>query len=91
MEKMRPIDAKLKYQVDRLLKQTVAEGAETEGGMASGSRPNPRALLEDDEEVEEEEGGRGCVRGGAAGVYRPPKLAATPYKVMIPLLTPFAH
>lgn len=49
MEKMRPLDGKLKYQIDRLLKRSSNGGADDEEGGKSVSgaalRPNPSALL----------------------------------------------
>ena len=92
LEKMRPLDAKLKYQLDRLLQLAAAAPIEAEGGVGNGQkdplsfRPNPDALvgktggggdLEEDEEEEGEEGEGGESRGG---VYRPPRMAAVPYE-----------
>lgn len=88
LEKMRPLDAKLKYQLDRLLQ--LAAAAPVEADEANGHtdplsfRPNPDALvgktggggyLEEEEEGEEE--GR---NGSKGGVYRPPRVAAVPYE-----------
>jgi len=92
LEKMRPLDAKLKYQLDRLLQLAAAAPVEAEGGAANGHkdalsfRPNPDALvgktggggyLREDEEEQGEEAGGGDSRGG---VYRPPRMAAVPYE-----------
>ena len=57
LEKMRPIDGKLHYQIDRLIKLSTLDEKEAE--LAS-LRPNPLALLakdddDDDEEEDEEE------------------------------------
>lgn len=78
IEKLRPIDGKLKYQIDRLLKQSSSE--EGTDALSSSSRPNPRALLDEDDEMDEssapvKKGGR------TEGVYRAPRLSAMPYKV----------
>lgn len=59
IEKMRAMDGKLKYQVDRLLKLStqVAEGngPSTDEVRAAMLRPDPSALMGDDEDDEEEE------------------------------------
>lgn len=87
---MRPLDAKLKYQLDRLLQLAAAVPAEAKSGAANSHkdplsfRPNPDALVGkaggggDLEEDEEGEGEEADVTGGR-GVYRPPRMAAVPY------------
>ena len=56
MEKMRPIDGKLHYQVDRLIKLSTLDEKEVE---LSSLRPNPMALLAKDEDGDDEEDGDG--------------------------------
>lgn len=93
MEKMRSLDSKLKYQIDRLVKIADMKPDEAATHAASGLlRPNPGALLardgddsedasEDGEDEDEEDHGRGAKRGGASdGLYRPPRMTAMPYK-----------
>jgi len=89
LEKMRPLDAKLKYQLDRLLQIAAAMPAEAEIGPTNGHkdplsfRPNPDALvgktgggdLEEDEKGERSEANVIDDRS----VYRPPRMAAVPY------------
>lgn len=79
---MRPLDAKLKYHIDRLLK-VAEDGAAMDTKDPLSFRPNPDALIgkgrtgaddeEEDEEEQEESGKKG-------GVYKPPRLAAVPYE-----------
>ncbi len=91
MEKMRSLDGKLKYQVDRLVKLSEMSPAD-QASQASGLlRPNPSALLgrgndSSDEEEQQQGGGesdeeqeRRAAKKGE-GVYRPPKMTAMPYK-----------
>lgn len=79
LEKLRPLDAKLKHQIDRLL--NFAEQASAGGNRGTEEdplsyRPNPEALLAHEEDVEGEgEEGRGKV-----AAYRPPRLMAVPYE-----------
>lgn len=91
LEKLGPLDKKLRFQVDRLLQLAAghdgAAAANGHGGGASGARPNPRALIakggeggagEESGEEEGEEGERGR-KAAKDGIYRPPKLAAVEY------------
>mmetsp|Transcript_29360 Transcript_29360/g.72631 ORF Transcript_29360/g.72631 Transcript_29360/m.72631 type:complete len:489 (-) Transcript_29360:215-1681(-) len=76
LEKLRPIDRKLQYQIEKLLKMA-NEGAKAgdEGGGGEDPlqfRPNPDALVSKVDEDAEEDGGE-----GGAGVYRPPKMLPT--------------
>uniref|UniRef100_A0A7S0GNB6 Sas10 C-terminal domain-containing protein n=1 Tax=Micromonas pusilla TaxID=38833 RepID=A0A7S0GNB6_MICPS len=76
LEKLRPIDKKLKYQIDKLLK--MADGPRNEKGLGEGEdededdplrfKPNPDALVG---KTDEEEG------VNAGGAYRPPKMVPT--------------
>ena len=77
LEKLRPIDKKLKYQIDKLLKMADG-GARNEKGLGEGEdgdeddplrfKPNPDALVG---KTDEEEG------VNAGGAYRPPKMVPT--------------
>ena len=86
LEKIRPIDQKLKYQVDKLIKMVTTGIVSNGEGQASGShplsfRPNPDNLVsktdigdqEDDEESEEDSTSK-------PPVYVPPKVSAVPYE-----------
>lgn len=84
MEKLRPLDGKLKYQIDRLVK-LAGEGANGEAAV-SRNRPNPFNLAsrdggESSEEEDDMNGGRG--NGGRElrddGLYRPPRMQAAMY------------
>ena len=71
LEKLRPVDRKLRYQIDKLVKMadrpSEERAAEEEDPLAF--RPNPDALVSKvDEDAEE---------GGAGGAYRPPKMLPT--------------
>jgi len=79
LEKARPIDKKLAYQLDKLLRLAAATDAEADGadgddsahadedGDALAHRPRPDMLLP--------AAGAPGARGGRDGVYRPPKIA----------------
>lgn len=86
LEKIRPIDSKLKYQIDKLVKSAVS-GTEDD---PSSYRANPENLIgklndEDSDEGSSEDGEEGTKEKGnnaekkSAGVYVPPKLAAVHY------------
>lgn len=71
LEKIRPIDHKLKYQIDKLVKTAVTGGNAND---PSGFKANPDAFTQEstsDSETEE--------TGKKTNVYVPPKLSATPY------------
>ncbi|BGP29414.1 hypothetical protein JCM10296v2_001153 [Rhodotorula toruloides] len=82
LEKMGPLEQRLKYQVEKLVRkadQFDEEGAQNEEDVLNDPlafRPNPsnlvldRTVSEGEEEEEAEE---------RSGVYRPPRLAAMPY------------
>ncbi|GAA5875261.1 hypothetical protein JCM8547_006882 [Rhodosporidiobolus lusitaniae] len=82
LEKVAPLEQKLKYQVEKLVRkadQFDEEGAQGEEDVLNDPlafRPNPSALMLDrdasDGEDEEE-------RAERSGVYRPPRVAAMPY------------
>mmetsp|Transcript_21909 Transcript_21909/g.59989 ORF Transcript_21909/g.59989 Transcript_21909/m.59989 type:complete len:720 (-) Transcript_21909:99-2258(-) len=80
MDKMRPLDAKLRYQMDKLLKAP-AQGEEATGD-ALRFKPNPDALAAaeglaaaDEEDMED-----AAEAGGVDGVYRPPRIAAAHFE-----------
>jgi hypothetical protein len=92
MEKMRSLDSKLKYQIDRLVKLADMPASEASQAASGLLRPNPSALLsrdngdsseaEDSEEEEvQESSGRGKKSSASGeGLYKPPRLTAMPYK-----------
>ncbi|CAG9771210.1 unnamed protein product [Ceutorhynchus assimilis] len=82
LEKIRPIDHKLKYQIDKLVK-TAVTGASA-GGDATAFKANPLNLMEKDgedleESESEEEDKLEKVGKSKSGVYVPPKMAAVHY------------
>ena len=93
MEKIRPLDGKLKYQIDRLI--NVANMSSEERNTL-GLRPNLNAFLdegedEEDDEVPDQRMGQsdegssvkpsGSVAEQNEALYRAPKLSATPYRL----------
>ncbi|RKO83767.1 Sas10/Utp3/C1D family-domain-containing protein [Blyttiomyces helicus] len=80
MEKIRPLEQKLKYQIDKLVK--AAESGSGDASAAAGDeavfadplrfKPNPANLV--GKEVEDADSAE-----PGSGVYRPPKLAPMPY------------
>lgn len=81
LEKIRPIDHKLKYQIDKLVK-TAATGTQS-GDDPGAFKANPDALIgkiddgEDDESESDEEDASKPRK--SSGVYKPPKLTAVHY------------
>jgi len=89
MEKMRPLDGKLKHQVDRMVKMSSMNPSEIK---AMSLRANPAALMaqddddDDDDEREKDEADRYIKKssGSKAGkdaLYQVPKTTAALYKV----------
>ncbi|KAK4510344.1 uncharacterized protein ATC70_004774 [Mucor velutinosus] len=90
LDKMKPIEAKLKYQIDKLVRAAVVENTQkneekkadvsTSEAVAADPlafKPNPMNLLSKDNDDEEEDVDDDDTN--AAGVYRPPKLAPVNY------------
>jgi len=80
LEKIRPIDHKLKYQIDKLVKTAVTGTANSDDPI--NFKPNPDALVGQLDETEEESGSDEEAEGAKtqkSGVYKPPKLAAVHY------------
>ena len=71
LEKLRPIDRKLKYQVDKLLKMAEGKQSSNEGNDSDDDptkfKPNPEALVGKNDDDD----------GDKQGAYRPPKMVAT--------------
>ncbi|KAI7870786.1 Sas10/Utp3/C1D family-domain-containing protein [Spinellus fusiger] len=88
LDKMKPIEAKLKYQIDKLVRTAVMGTQKNETGTVSGAtavandplafKPNPMNLLSKNEEEEEEDED---AMDDKTGVYRPPKLAPVNYDI----------
>jgi U3 small nucleolar ribonucleoprotein protein LCP5 len=84
LDKMKPIENKLKYQIDKLVRAAVVENTQKVEAKANVTtseavaadplafKPNPLNLLNKDNDEEDEEEDEDT---NAAGVYRPPKLA----------------
>ncbi|KAI8091537.1 Sas10/Utp3/C1D family-domain-containing protein [Thamnidium elegans] len=88
LDKMKPIENKLKYQIDKLVRAAVVDTTQKNEQKAAVStseavaadplafKPNPMNLLNKDNDDEEEEDEDDTTD---AGVYRPPKLAPVNY------------
>lgn len=83
MEKMRPLDAKLKHQVDRLLKISANGENSNSVELSSSSRPNPLALLAQDNESDRDESDGNP--SDSELTYRAQKSLSVPYKVIVNL------
>lgn len=80
LEKIRPIDRKLKYQIDKLVK-TASTGVSTDDPI--GFRANPSDLMDENENSSEEDSESDAVKpSNKSNVYVPPKLAAVHYDGM---------
>ncbi len=78
LERLRPVEAKLRYRLQKLLQLAGAPAAAADAAPDDlRHRPNLGALGGEEDEDEDDEGGGG---GGGGGVYVPPKLAAVPYE-----------
>lgn len=75
LERIRPINNKLKYQIDKLVKTAVTR---TDLNDATAFKANPAELMEDEESEEEDEPEISGEKK-KAGVYVPPKLSAVHY------------
>ncbi|XP_067001224.1 neuroguidin [Anabrus simplex] len=81
LEKMRPIDHKLKYQIDKLVKTAVSGSANEQD--PTRFRANPENLMiklnESEESESDSDEDNADKKEGKKGVYVPPKLAAVHY------------
>lgn len=85
LEKIRPIDQKLKYQIDKLVKTTVT--GTSANNDPSNFKANPDALMpkldgadeDSDSEEDDDDPANKSKQSRKSGVYVPPKLAAVHY------------
>ncbi|ORX99836.1 hypothetical protein K493DRAFT_323800 [Basidiobolus meristosporus CBS 931.73] len=77
LEKMKPVEQKLKYQIDKLVRAATIgiEGLNEEAGKGSVSdpfafKPNPQNLVDKNAKTKEDE-----EEAAASGIYKAPKLA----------------
>lgn len=78
LEKMRPIELKLNYQIDKLVKlaKTGGQASGLKGNDPLGFKPNPENMTS-----KLEEGGESSDEEAAAkGIYVPPRVSAMPYE-----------
>lgn len=80
MEKIRPIDAKLKYQIDRLV-QRAATTSTNEDNNRSSLRPNPDELMIGSDEEEDETEGKTSKKSLSSNIYKLNKSHSVIYKV----------
>ncbi|CAI5741994.1 unnamed protein product [Hyaloperonospora brassicae] len=77
LERVRPLDRKMKYQVDKMLKVALSGCNDLDESLSYA--PNPEQLAADGAQDDDEDGDD----GGAStndGIYRAPRLAAVPYE-----------
>ncbi|KAF9930507.1 hypothetical protein FBU30_000401 [Linnemannia zychae] len=89
LEKMKPVEQKLKYQIDKLVRAAVVGQQEGEAqSNAAGAdplafKPNPKNLVLDNENGEGEDGDEDqedSKGDGKSGVYKAPKIAPVHYE-----------
>lgn len=81
LEKMRPVDKKLKSQLDRLVRQ--AHAAEEGGAGAvdeAALKPNMAQLVGKDADDSDGDDGDDATTSDAAGLYKMPRMTATQYE-----------
>lgn len=78
LEKIKPINNKLKYQIDKLVKTAITG---TDLNDPANFKANPSNLLDNEEESsdESEDGDRKVEEKKKTGIYVPPKLSAVHY------------
>ncbi|TDH72505.1 hypothetical protein CCR75_001248 [Bremia lactucae] len=76
LERMRPLDRKMKYQVDKMLKVALSGGKGLDEAL--NYAPKPDQLAAEDEPIDDEDDDGGD--RSKDGVYRAPRLAAVPYE-----------
>ncbi|RLN64765.1 hypothetical protein BBP00_00003264 [Phytophthora kernoviae] len=77
LERIRPLDRKMKYQVDKMLKVALSGGKGLDESL--NYAPNPDQLAaEDGQDYDEDDAEGGS--GAKDGIYRAPRLAAVPYE-----------
>lgn len=84
LEKIRPIDHKLRYQIDKLVKTaqvTPSSGGTLRANLGHAATPLPEESAQtheseesEDDEAEEEKNRKRPTKAGSSGVYVPPKL-----------------
>ncbi|KAG0162844.1 hypothetical protein DFQ28_000669 [Apophysomyces sp. BC1034] len=85
LDRMKPIESKLKYQIDKLVRTAVMGTQKTDQEPTSTDavandplafKPNPMNLLSKDEDAEDEDE----AEDDSKSIYRPPKLAPVSYE-----------
>lgn len=77
LERIRPLDRKMKYQVDKLLKVALSGGKSLDESLSYA--PNPDQLAVENGQNDDEDGEQGKF-SAKNGVYRAPRMAAVPYE-----------
>ncbi|KAI8059585.1 hypothetical protein BC940DRAFT_313467 [Gongronella butleri] len=81
LERIKPIEAKLKYQIDKLVRQSVLE-SQAPGQAVDDPlsfKPNPMSLMDKEGQDENEDNDSDDGSEPTSGVYRPPKMAPVTY------------
>ncbi|ETP11863.1 hypothetical protein F441_12634 [Phytophthora nicotianae CJ01A1] len=76
LERIRPLDRKMKYQVDKMLKVALSGGKGLDESLSYAPNPDELAAEDGQDDEDDEEGGSGT----KDGIYRAPRLAAVPYE-----------
>lgn len=79
LEKIRPIDHKLKYQIDKLVKTAVTGSNESDPASFRANPDNLMGKIDDDEESDASETSEVSKAEKKSGIYVPPKLSAVHY------------
>ncbi|CAH0478652.1 unnamed protein product [Peronospora belbahrii] len=77
LERIRPLDRKMKYQVDKMLKVALSDGKELDESLSYAPNPGQLAAAGGPNDNEEGDEGSSSVKDG---IYRAPRLAAVPYE-----------
>ncbi|XP_040510933.1 neuroguidin isoform X2 [Gallus gallus] len=78
LEKLRPLEQRMRYQLDKLLRAAAAGAPGANDPLSF--RPDPSNLAQEEEEEEEEEEGSSAPKaGGGQSRYVPPRLVPVPY------------
>ncbi|ETW07797.1 hypothetical protein H310_02226 [Aphanomyces invadans] len=78
LERIRPFDRKLKYQVDKLCKMAVSDSKDVDAALSYA--PNPEAMQNDDVADGGDDDDGDDDDSAKKGIYKAPRLASVPYE-----------
>jgi hypothetical protein len=78
LERIRPLDRKMKYQIDKMLK--IANAGEEGIDESLNYAPNPDQLILGDGEEDENDEENGGKKNEKDGIYRAPRFSSVPYE-----------